>query len=671
MARHLRFPWFAPWFLGLALFLSACSSNSNDDTDTLGQDPYVNADGTAKVFAQFEPGIQVMPLPNDVVWSADADPADPAIQLPATGALTQLAPVINAQHLLGLSPNMFLTVPLTAGVDPQTLRVFVFRLDAQEAPRTEVSFQVITDRIGSAAPSTPHTVLKLLPNKPFTAGAFYGVAVKMGLKDATGHDVQPSFTMTALKSTAPFTADSPYAKFEPLRAKFNAPGGLFDGLAQYTQAVLHSPWTRDDVLVLWTFHTASVTLDLTMPPAPLAYAEFGTKLSGLKQLSESKPGSPGLVWLNPANHTPAANPVGIPASALLAGSGLPDIQYLKDIYAGVFQSPDLGAGGDQTTSVPFLIVTPTVGTAPHPVVVFQHGIGRDKTDAFAIANSLAAEGLAVLAIDAPLHGDRTLRNEQGNPIGFFTADLFADRLNLYQAAMDLWETFDLIENTGIDLDGDLTADLAAPRFLSHSLGSIIGSVFLSQDTRPHAILLSSPAAQLTNVLDESARPDLQALVSDLGYTRGKTDYYVFLNLAQWLLDPVDSAYAKVGTNPLENMLAVYALGDPVVASSSSRSFLADIGADLATDVKTVDPDDIVPGVFPDTASLGYQYGVPGKLVIHSFLLSPLFDLTEEPWYTGYSPIRQQSAWLGAQAQAAAFLGAVPQGPPTKVATAAP
>jgi hypothetical protein len=647
--------------LGLALFLGACSYG-NDDTDTLGTDPYVTEGGTPRVFAQFEPGVQIMPLPNDVVWAADADPADPGVQLPASGALAQLAPVINSLGLLGFSPNMFLTVPVTGEVDPATLQAFVFRLDGQDF-RTSANFQVIADPIVDNDPTTPAGVLKLLPNTPFAPGAFYAVAIKMGLEDASGFAVHPSLTMQALKSPEPFSADSPFASLERLRLSFNQ-GGLFDGLAQATGAVLGTPWTRSDVLVLWTFHTAAVTLDLppdaATPPGALAYADFDVPLQTFRGLSAALPADPGLVWLNPADGTPVAAPLGIPASVALGGVGLPDISNLGSLYAGAFQSPDLATGGAQTTAVPFVLLTPAAGAAPYPVVVYQHGLGLDKTTAFAVANALAGRGLAVFAIDAPYHGDRApIDPDTGLPLpsgtGFFTANLLLDRLNVYQAAVDLWKTVDLIVNTGIDLDGAEGADLTSPRFVSHSLGSIIGSAYLSQDSRPEAILLCSPSAGLANVLDATTISSLQGLVASLGYQKGRTDYYVFLDLAQWLLDPIDGAYTGIGTNAIGKLLAIFAYADPRVSADSSKTFLAGLGLDPAADVVSVDPAEIVPGTFPDFSAPAYEYGIAGHPIIHSFFLTPQFDLAEEPWYAGYLPADQLAAWMGAQAQAAGFL----------------
>ena len=42
-----------------------------------------------------------------------------------------------------------------------------------------------------------------------------------------------------------------------------------------------------------------------------------------------------------------------------------------------------------------------------PVVIFQHGITRFRRDALIISNTIAKHGYATLAIDHPLHGDRS------------------------------------------------------------------------------------------------------------------------------------------------------------------------------------------------------------------------------------------------------------------------
>ena len=295
-------------------------------------------------------------------------------------------------------------------------------------------------------------------------------------------------------------------------------------------------------------------------------------------------------------------------------------------------------------TVYFRLTTPGHGGSNWPVVVFQHGIGSSK-DA---AGHRKHPGLGRVCDPGhrrTVHGDRTIPGMNSGD-GFFTANLLQDRGNIYQAAFDLWETVDLIEagidftdtHTGADLDGTQVD------FVAHSLGSIIGSVFLSQESRIFRMVLSSPSAILVNVLDDTSLTELQTLVASLGYTAGTTPYYTFLDLAQWLLDPIDSSYAGIGANTTSNLMTLMAYGDPVVSTDSSRVFLNNLGVNTVVAVDPLDPTAAIP------IAGAYEYGA-GAPVVHSFLLDPSI--------TGYPPIYnfdlQVAAMSAAQAQVAGFL----------------
>jgi pimeloyl-ACP methyl ester carboxylesterase len=58
-------------------------------------------------------------------------------------------------------------------------------------------------------------------------------------------------------------------------------------------------------------------------------------------------------------------------------------------------------------TIPVLVTLPNVGTKPAagwPVVVFVHGLGGNRSNMLAIAESYASAGFAVVAIDQPMHG---------------------------------------------------------------------------------------------------------------------------------------------------------------------------------------------------------------------------------------------------------------------------
>ena len=646
---------------GLALLLAACGSPPDDNVEPR---PAENPGAVPKVFSLYNPAEEIMPLPNDLVWLADGDEeVELDIEPDDSQEMQLLKQLINAMGIKGLSPNMFLTVPLSGAVDTSTLELVVFRLDdpTAENPRTVQSFEVVQDT----------GILKLAPKEPFTPGAYYAVAVRSTLRDTNGFPVAPSPVMNALKSTQSLKGTE-FEKLESLRAAYNAEGGLFDALAQITQAALGTAWSRGDVLLLWTFHTADKTLDLAtsevyaqalkdgdLSSVTLSYDAFGTFLAGLKtgslgwQLNQ-------VEWQQ-VDGSYGDTPVPLPASAVWASPEVPDTlpnDAIGSIYFGRFQSvafSSLTTDSPQALDVPFLVVVPEESdtcTGPWPAVVFQHGIGRSKGDALALANSLAKACLATFAIDAPYHGDRTPDGYESGDL-FFTANLLQDRANLYQAAFDLWEAFDVVST--IDLDGG-GGDLTVRGFAAHSLGSIIGSVFLSQDIRPDRILLSSPSGQLSLVLDQTGLSDLQGLVQSLGYTPGTTAYYVFLNLVQWLMDPVDGMYTGIGGNNRSKLAAIFAYDDPVVTDVASQLFLSPIfGSELAGAIQVVDPSDNT--TFPGSDDGVYQYGLEGHPAVHSFLLNPAVG--DESYYEGYDATDQLAFYQAAQAQAAAFFAATP------------
>jgi hypothetical protein len=206
MKRHDVRLWLG--LIGLVLILAGCGGDNNG-TNTLGSDPYLTDGGTPQVFALFDPGPQIMPLPNDVVWMADGDPQVEISADPNNPAMSQLAALVNAQGLLGLSPNMFLTVPVSGAVDTSTLTCLVLRTDDVQLPvllnaiaqndlptaqgvlldmaarhevRTQADF-VIAGGDG---------VVKLLPKTPFTPGASYAAVIRTGLKDSVGYPVTSS-----------------------------------------------------------------------------------------------------------------------------------------------------------------------------------------------------------------------------------------------------------------------------------------------------------------------------------------------------------------------------------------------------------------------------------------------------------------------------------------------
>ncbi|MGM0481631.1 MAG: VolA/Pla-1 family phospholipase [Pseudomonadota bacterium] len=129
-----------------------------------------------------------------------------------------------------------------------------------------------------------------------------------------------------------------------------------------------------------------------------------------------------------------------------------------------------------------------------PVVIFQHGITGNKTNAAGIAGSLAAAGFATVAIDHPLHGDRgfDLNADGTDEINASSAagvtsymnlsNLLGARDNVRQSAADLvalrFSLNNFMAADGAQLNGQQI------HFVGHSLGAIAGVGFTAMANTP-------------------------------------------------------------------------------------------------------------------------------------------------------------------------------------------
>lgn len=133
-------------------------------------------------------------------------------------------------------------------------------------------------------------------------------------------------------------------------------------------------------------------------------------------------------------------------------------------------------------TVPLLLFTPQTGTVKD-VVIYQHGITSAKENAYAFAFRLAQAGLAVIAIDMPLHGERSLdeqRSANTNVLAYLNlANLPVARDNVRQSILDV-----LALRAALTLSQSILTDSPLKdvnvatgsqiKLLGHSLGGIVG-----------------------------------------------------------------------------------------------------------------------------------------------------------------------------------------------------
>jgi pimeloyl-ACP methyl ester carboxylesterase len=237
---------------------------------------------------------------------------------------------------------------------------------------------------------------------------------------------------------------------------------------------------------------------------------------------------------------------------------------------------------------------PTKPAAGWPVVIFQHGITLNRTVMFAIADSLAVAGFAVVAIDLPLHGvtdtaspfyqapnERHFNMDNVGAVGVFTPDGQIDngwqilnvanplnaRDHIRQAVADTialkrtLPTLDFPNIANPDLDGNRI------HFVGSSLGSIISGVFLGFDSEIRTATLQSPAGPWTSILTDPQAIDFGAPIrralAAQGLPQGTIGFDNFVRDLQTVIDPVDPVNFAVdaATHPIH---VIEILGDTAV-----------------------------------------------------------------------------------------------------------
>ncbi|EGQ7785367.1 lipase [Vibrio cholerae] len=142
--------------------------------------------------------------------------------------------------------------------------------------------------------------------------------------------------------------------------------------------------------------------------------------------------------------------------------------------------------------VPFLLFTPN-GSTPTNIVIYQHGVTSAKENAYAFAKNLTAAGLAVIAIDLPLHGERSLdstRSANSDPLAYINLTYLAvARDNLRQSILDVLGlraalTLSQPLFTGTPLSNiNVRNGSTKVRMLGHSLGGIVGTSAIAESNK--------------------------------------------------------------------------------------------------------------------------------------------------------------------------------------------
>lgn len=474
------------------------------------------------------------------------------------------------------------------------------------------------------------------PLKPLAPSTRYLVAFKTGAKTTAGGDVLASAAFRVLRSdTAVSEQSEPIlahyssaqkATLEQLRSQLIRPVvAAFGQLAQIPE---------DQLVLAWSFTTGST--DKTLKAVAAGATAHFTQLQNTGA-NTSIIGAPGIADIfsgviqlpyylaNSGGDTHSTAPLStfwaadatqpdtaakfldqVPCGAFAVGATLPDGQTAQPSVSTSLCFPLPVKKTDEL--LPLLVTVPNANSGQSkpangwPVVIFQHGITRNRGDALAVAPALAAAGFVVVSIDLPLHGigpsntfaalrqpghersfDLDLVNNStsapgpdGTPDGsgqhfINLASLITSRDNLRQAMADLLGLSKSIASIDLDADGTPDLDASQVRFLGHSLGGVIGASYLSLDASVGAATLANPGMGIGKLLDASGAfgPVISAGLAASGVNEGTDDYETFIRFAQTLVDAADPANYLVELKAKHPLHLIEVLDDTTLPNAAA------------------------------------------------------------------------------------------------------
>jgi len=552
-------------------------------------------------------------------------------------------------------------ISITIGdMDPATIagNIHVYKVVTQASPASYMIPAVVSVERELTANLEYYATLSgeklvILPLTPLAPEASYMVVLTNGIKNAQGQALHADAATSMLMGPdALIDAEgNPTVYLSPDAATNAASAQIAELYRQLNQYMIgHSAAegiNPEDIVIAWSFTTQSI--------GKVAKAFSDEDLSGA--IVAQATGMTSKDALMMAGYDVNASMSGI--ADLYAGMltnlpyylGVADTNYSQVPLTDYFVAQDGTDLPEQqaTLNIPLLITVPNHLSKPAagwPVVIFQHGITKDRTMILPVSEAYANAGYATVSIDLPLHGitdtssplklptERTfdldlVNNTTGapGPDGIIDAsgthyinlaNPLVSRDNLRQSTSDLIVLKNALATasaSGIDLDESKVA------FVGHSLGTIASFGFLANRDL-ETVSLAMPGGGIAQLLNnsESFGPIIKAGLASKGIISGTAAYESFMIATQTILDDGDSInYAStVKERHADKTLAIKVIGDTVIPNavataplSGTDPLLRELGM---TDIDTTG----TPGMVAVTGNTKVQY-IEGD---HGSILSP-------------------------------------------------
>ena len=607
-----------------ASFLAACESDPSDDLqDSINESTSIS---------NFDPANSVIPFPNDLLFK---DMVDGTINIPVADAADFSDPSVAINGLDGFSTVAPITAGFTGRIDEDSLSVdsvklYEVALSTGAIPGGAAVAVISTLTYGqhyvAAVSSTDSTMLAILPLMPLKPRTSYYVAITNDLESSDGNQMGVSGAYAYAKLTAPLEVggvsqiaaltDAEAVALEPLRQLVSAS----EGFVSAADPDLDSA----DIIMGWSFTTQST--DAVLAQVLTDIRGGAVPVAGIVDSGQDSALGAADIWVGtlavPYYLTAAANANDpTPLGSFWKGAGGSNLTTI-DLTAVGGPGPRISPVSTSTQTIPLMVSVPKSAKPAngYPVVIFQHGITRNRTDMLAVADAFGGAGVAIVAIDMPMHGllgtedivgafktaaERTfdldlVNNTSGaaGPDGEIDtsgkhyvnlANLLNTRDNLRQSVSDLFALAFSIDTLSVG-GGATDFDQTRIYFLGHSLGAIVGTTFAALDSNVRDAAFAFGGGSLPKILDGSASfaPTIVAGLADNGVVKGTSDYESFLGAAQTVVDSGDPVnYATT--------LAVKAQGILYFEIQGSNASPSDL---------------VVPNTVPDTNDAGNTVAAP-------------------------------------------------------------
>jgi dienelactone hydrolase len=496
------------------------------------------------------------------------------------------------------------------------------------------------------------------------------------------------------------TADTQYANYKSAPADCSnfASTSLDRQLCQLTKGQLQiagalgvSPTA---VVATWSFTTQSVddvfnyisattaAKASTVVPTGLTTAAANPAFQGKANIHTGFTTVP--YYLVPAPTTTGLASSAADRAAVLGGfwvaAGAPLVPGLDPTSRNLtrFNPVPLNRGDRQ---IPMLVTVPNSSAAGGncakpaagwPLVIVQHGITGNRTQALAMADSYAEACIVVAAIDLPLHGvvdttsplycsatnpacvgarERTFDLDLvNNSTGAAPPDTRIDssgahfinlaspatgRDNLRQAAADMIQLRANVASLDLDMNGSADIDPQRISFTGLSLGAMVGITGYKFAIPAATATFSAPGGLISRwALDSPAfSPSIISGLGAAGLVNNSYLFNLFMRDFQAVLDSGDPVNHIKGTAARQPTHLIAVAGDTVVPNSSTNRLIAAAGM---TKLTTLGPNPVAPGTGAYTL---FKLGSHGTL---------------------FDPTASMPATVEMQTQAVMFAATVPQ-----------